>query len=497
MSVVEQNLLPAPASPENGPQQAPTGVLGAPEKAEKFTREELDYSRPIRWDRAAVTESGKAAVAAVLAELEAGEARGRRRRPEDRERLVGTFTAILLDLYAAAKATPALFLAYPRNANDFNHGRYGNHLVTLTAVRTVTAYLEAARLTEDAPGFFDRTLNEFGGPSLRSRRARIRATPRFVTLLEEAGLCPADIGQLATAETIRLKAAPTARGQTKKRIEYPDTPETIEARKSLVSINALLTRTHIDLQGDAPAGRETTFEDTEVESLPDMNDRTARQLYRVFNNGSFAEGGRFYGGWWQGLRKADRKRLLINGEPTVELDFKSMHPRLCYQFEQIPLAPDIDPYLIPGLPESVRELVKAAVVRLLNAAPGKSPKAPDGAASTLPPGMSWPQLLRKVEAHHRPIAAWFRAGRGMRLQHLDSAIAHTVLHYLTIRGIPCLPVHDSFIVAQSQQRMLGQTMMLAYYGQSGKYGAANVHPVITGWSSPSMESLIRDHLEGV
>ncbi|WP_439533223.1 hypothetical protein [Polymorphobacter sp.] len=110
--------------------------------------------------------------------------------------------------------------------------------------------------------------------------------------------------------------------------------------------------------------------------------------------------------------------------------------------------------------------------------------------------MSWAQFLRRVEAHHRPIGGWFRTGRGMCLQHLDSAIASKVLDYLTFRGAPCLPVHDSFIVPRSQERQLGETMVRAYYAQSGKHGAAKVHPVITGWSSPAMEALIWDGVEG-
>lgn len=492
---VEQQPSNSPAL-ASGPQDAPAGSCGAVRKGRKFTPQELAYSRPIRWDRSAMTESGKAAVAAMLAQLEAGETRRRRRRPEDQAHLIGTFTASLLDLYAAAKATPALFLAYPRSSNDYKFGRYGNRLVTLTAVRAITSYLEDAGFTEGEPGFYNRGQNEFGGPVNRGMRTRVRATASLVTALEEAGLRLSDIGQLTTTETIRLKEAAPARRRTKQRIEYADTPETIKQRQALARLNDLLSKTYIDLLGEALAEPENAADEDDAEPLPDINDRTARQLYRVFNNGSFEQGGRFYGGWWQGLRKADRKRLLINGEPTVELDFKSMHPRLCYQFEGCPLPPDVDPYLIPGLPESARGLVKDAVVRLLNAAPGKTPKAPDGAASMLPPGMSWPQLLRRVEAHHRPIAGWFRAGRGMGLQHLDSAIAEVVLSYLTHRGIPCLPVHDSFIVPQSRERQLGQTMMLAYYAQSGKYGAAKVHPVITGWSTPALGALIWDSIEG-
>jgi hypothetical protein len=50
-------------------------------------------------------------------------------------------------------------------------------------------------------------------------------------------------------------------------------------------------------------------------------------LYRVFNNGSFDLGGRFYGPSWQALPKAWRGRIQIDGEAVVELDYGSLHPR--------------------------------------------------------------------------------------------------------------------------------------------------------------------------
>jgi len=46
-----------------------------------------------------------------------------------------------------------------------------------------------------------------------------------------------------------------------------------------------------------------------------------RHLYRVFNDGTFAHGGRMYGGFWQWAPKRFRGKLTIDGKPTVELDY--------------------------------------------------------------------------------------------------------------------------------------------------------------------------------
>jgi len=53
-------------------------------------------------------------------------------------------------------------------------------------------------------------------------------------------------------------------------------------------------------------------------------------LRRVFSRGSMERGGRFYGGWWQFIPSEFREFITINGQPTVEIDFSELHPRLLY-----------------------------------------------------------------------------------------------------------------------------------------------------------------------
>jgi hypothetical protein len=126
-------------------------------------------------------------------------------------------------------------------------------------------------------------------------------------------------------------------------------------------------------------------------------------------------GGRFYGGWWQNISKRDRRRLLIDGEATVELDFKSYHSRLCYHLEGRPLPGDADPYALPGLEgDEFRDLIKVGFNQLLNASPQVQPKPPLS-AKKLPDGLDWAGLLERIEQAHVPIRHWFRSGRGVEL----------------------------------------------------------------------------------
>jgi len=54
------------------------------------------------------------------------------------------------------------------------------------------------------------------------------------------------------------------------------------------------------------------------------------KLYRVFNNGNFNYGGRFYGAEYQQLSGKERRSMLINGSKVVEADYSAFHIRMIY-----------------------------------------------------------------------------------------------------------------------------------------------------------------------
>ena len=81
-----------------------------------------------------------------------------------------------------------------------------------------------------------------------------------------------------------------------------------------------------------------------------------RSLYRVFNNGKLTNGGRFYGGWWQNIKKDYRRAITINGGTTAELDYSSLHPSMLYALEG--KTPPDDCYALDGFPKAHRDLLK-------------------------------------------------------------------------------------------------------------------------------------------
>ncbi|KQZ50353.1 hypothetical protein ASD54_08855 [Rhizobium sp. Root149] len=187
-----------------------------------------------------------------------------------------------------------------------------------------------------------------------------------------------------------------------------------------------------------------------------------KTLYRVYNGG-WTLGGRFYGGWWQGVKSDDRQYFLLNGERTEEIDYSQIHPRIIYLEAGVELVGDA--YDIPGYD---RGLCKAAFNILINAscyksASGAVAKELDGDFRTAE------AVIEAIKRRHRGVESYFHSNVGIRLQGLDARMAEIVLTEMTVkRGIPVLPVHDSFIVPESHKEALIQVMKDAFERVMGK-----------------------------
>ncbi|MFE9084863.1 hypothetical protein ACQKKG_08340 [Brevundimonas sp. NPDC003935] len=459
-------------------------------------RRHLTDSRPIRWDREAATSRASAAIDALLDDLEAWEPkRARRRRAADRGRLRVILEAVTLELWLARRDTPTRWLAYSRGDLGYvGPDRYRHPEASKTTVTLVADFLTSTGLAEGRAGSYRREDHGFA-QSGKGYLSRLRGTDALLPWADGQGLADDDVALNDRFELIRLKGQAKTRRGRKPLLHYDDTPDTTAMRDRLRSWAAMMAGHEVTLGSDGTSGEKASGARLD-DPLSDAEEFQARgagscRLYRIFNDGSWDRGGRFYGGWWQGLSKADRERLLIDGEETVELDFASLHPRLCYQLNGAPLAAGDDPYAVPGVPEELRDVVKVAMMQLLNAQPGKARvKAPPGATARLKGRMSYKALAAHLEARHSGISNWFRQGlRGLELQAIDAAIADVVMNYFTVAmKRPVLPVHDSFIVARRDERTLAETMALAYQGQLSRLVAAPAAPVIRGFSSDEEEA---------
>lgn len=354
-------------------------------------------------------------------------------------------------------AVPKTATYYKRNENRFpEFVTYAALIRGAYAGLTNQGYIEVAKL-----GFWDKEKQ-------KGEVTRISATAKLRAVLSNT-LDTSDIEfriRRHTEEKLVL-----LKDEKKKLISYTKNKFTREAEKNLAEINLCLRRHWYDLnlapdqtkalqeimvrkcerQTEKSKAARYAGYDEEMEQAPYV-DFSARQLHRVFNNGSFEEGGRFYGGWWQNIPKEFRSYIVIDGKATTELDFSSLHAHMIYALEGLPLPAKI--YDFDGVD---KKYAKIAFCALLNTKSGV--KKPDDYASET---MTWKQLLKATEERHSQIEKWLRSGKGLFLQFKDSQILERVMLHFARMGYPCLPLHDSIIIHHNLQDELREVMLREY-----------------------------------
>jgi len=102
-------------------------------------------------------------------------------------------------------------------------------------------------------------------------------------------------------------------------------------RANVWEINAVLDKAEIDIDIDLDELQELNKilnRDPDENKKPiDLNNKF---LHRVYHDQCFDQHGRFYGSWTMGIPEEYREKILIDGMPTVEFDFKSLHPSILY-----------------------------------------------------------------------------------------------------------------------------------------------------------------------
>jgi len=264
-------------------------------------------------------------------------------------------------------------------------------------------------------------------------------------------------------DCIRLK-------DTKKKFkEYEDNSVTRSMRAKLHAYNNLLHRTNIKLTRNKKVSNYLEIKPTNFNN---------REYYRIFNDGSFELGGRFYGPWWVNLSKDIRKYITINDDKTVELDYSSLNIHLLYSEEGLnyyDLNESIaDPYVLKGVDKDERDINKLIITIALNktdkskfvyAVKGKIEKENDKNYSLgnkkilkVPNAKEIWRRIRLFEKENSLIKHHLFTGVGKRLQFKDSCIAESIIESMVINNIPILAIHDSFIVQLRNKSNLYKSM---------------------------------------
>lgn len=236
----------------------------------------------------------------------------------------------------------------------------------------------------------------------------------------------------------------------------------------------LVLRDADGIEIDLPHTRETSRMSKRVHALNEalksveVTDGEGRNLtapvVRIFNaDKRLRRGGRYYanGISWQNIKSADRRYLLMDGEPVAELDYAAQHPAMLYA--EAGLQAPSDCYYIPPWP---RKLVKRSFLTLINArnlrqaqmAIAHSPEMQAASESDENLMCKAGLLVDAIKDRHRPISTAFHSDAGARLMRKDSDLAEVVMRDMLKVGVCALPVHDSFVVPFSQEAKLRSVM---------------------------------------
>jgi len=195
-------------------------------------------------------------------------------------------------------------------------------------------------------------------------------------------------------------------------------------------------------------------------------------LHRVFNTYP-DNGGRFYGAWHINMPKEIRRCIVINGEPACELDYKAHHIRMLYHELEIDYKDDPYEELCR---DNLNQRAVYKIVSLVSINADTRQAAVKGIRKQLrDEGIPFDYTDKSINACiekfceiHKPIAGFLNTGQWGYLQYKDSQITSHILTRMVKEGIPCLPVHDSYIVPAKHEGLLQDTMIEAY--QKVMYG---------------------------
>jgi hypothetical protein len=208
------------------------------------------------------------------------------------------------------------------------------------------------------------------------------------------------------------------------------------------------------------------------------------QLKKVYNHGSFELGGRNYmvgSDANKAMKRTNRLKITINGEPCVELDYKSMFPSMIADMNGVTFPESFDPYAIEldGCDrELLRDLAKLACLMLLNTDDMKS--AQYALASTLAEdewkcrveeakkaGM-WPEgrivhtIVEKLIERNGYLMHECDSRNALKYMNYESEINDIILESLLMEDIIVIPLHDSFIVPIRAEQRTRYHMERAY-----------------------------------
>ncbi|MFT5699788.1 MAG: hypothetical protein ACI8ZB_002654 [Desulforhopalus sp.] len=180
------------------------------------------------------------------------------------------------------------------------------------------------------------------------------------------------------------------------------------------------------------------------------------------HKGGFEINGRFTGSSVCIMKKEDRKNILIDGEPTVELDISNCLPFLLYASE---LEDELqgDAYEIKGIPRKLAK--KAFMIAINNPTRAKALSAIDRRIRFDYPDLSYnaSYILDQTEINHSELVEeHLYKGLGLKLMYLEAQCMAKFMRSMLDKGIKFYPIYDSVRVPVSQRDIVEVELKKAF-----------------------------------
>jgi len=373
---------------------------------------------------------------------------------------------LLVHLYATYLDDPTLWTGISRSKNSYAPtSRYNKLHISFKLVQIID-YMRELNYLDFVMGSNDRTYNgwhSFNSRILPSNILKAEFAKCTATLFDidkhknEVAVVLSDFETDTEGNLITR----TKGKKVRKNIEYDDTPETKRMEQDLQAYNELLRKTYIDI-GSLDKAHILRTTRRGVQRLP-IN-QTNKFVRRIFSRGSWTNNGRYYGGFWQQVGDDYRKHILINDMPTIEVDYKGIHPSiLSINRGKTFNGYDVGRELLPNLTkEQQRKAIKLLVLTAINAlSKSQAYKAFRSSSDISLKDYELDILLSGFLKLNPHLEEDLFTDKGIELMYQDSKIVEYVINKFTQSGVPILSVHDSFLIQHNKVLDLKRYMVEA------------------------------------
>ena len=373
---------------------------------------------------------------------------------------------LLLDLYVCWSTDPNLKIMFSRDNNAYKAKSRYNELHIGKKIIAVVDVLVTEGWIYEVRGFNDRV----SGVGFQSRLA---PSDRLISYFKKAKFHKFFVQSHPGRETVVLRS-----GEKVDVENYEDNQISDRTRSILKDYNALLDKTHIDIESlNQP--QIAIGHGKKIMCLPiSQSDKFVR---RIFNDESWNKGGRFYGGWWQRCPKQYRVNITLDDWPTAELDFSGLHIVILYALEDINYWAEVgeDPYELElqiafNSDIDLRAAAKLLLLTALNSDNEKKTfkafrsQAETDTAQKRLKDIELKSLLDALRLKHPKIEHKLATGAGKDLMFIDSQITELLIERFTYHyQCPILTIHDSYVVPFGYDDILKQEMEFAFEKVTG------------------------------